>query len=286
MLIKVKAPCMANEQQAFLFDDPDTPLHHLVLSRPLVFFDLETTGLDVQLDRIVQFAFIRVEPDKTLTEWQELVHPGMPIPPEASRVHGITDAQVADKPQLPYFAPRIAGLLHDSDLAGFNAARFDIPFLQAEMERAGFPLDLSGRRIIDAQVIFHKREPRDLTAAYRFYCKKELTGAHDAMADVRATLEVLEGELDRYPDLPRDVARLGAYCTPADDGRWVTADRKFYWKNNQAVIGFGKYRGNTVQWIQENYPDYLQWLVGTDLAEETRAMLLAAMAGDYPRKEK
>ncbi|HNS72637.1 MAG TPA: 3'-5' exonuclease [bacterium] len=277
---------MADEQQSLLFEDPETPLHLLHLNRPLVFFDLETTGLDTQLDRIVQFAFIRIDPDRKLTEWKELVNPGMPIPPEASRVHGITDAMVADKPLFAGFAERISRLLHESDLAGFNAARFDVPFLQAEMERAGTPLASGGRRIIDAQVIFHKREPRDLTAAYRFYCGKELKGAHDALADVRATLEVLEGQLARYSDLPRDVARLGAFCAPADDGRWVTSDRKFYWKHNQAVIGFGKHKGNTLQWIQENYPDYLQWLAGTDLAEDTRAMLLAAMAGDYPRKEK
>lgn len=277
---------MADEQQSLLFEDPETPLHLLHLNRPLVFFDLETTGLEVQLDRIVQFAFIRVDPDRQLTEWKELVNPGIPIPPEASRVHGITDAMVADQPLFSAFAPRISALLYESDLAGFNAARFDVPFLQAEMERAGVPLEGGGRRIIDAQVIFHKREPRDLTAAYRFYCRKELQGAHDALADVRATLEVLEGQLARYSDLPRDVARLGAYCTPADDGRWVTPDRKFYWKNNQAVIGFGKHKGSTLQWLHENYPDYLQWLLTTELAEETRAMLLAAMAGNYPRKEK
>ncbi len=277
---------MADEQQSFLFDDPETPLRQLPLSRPLVFFDLETTGLDVQQDRIVQFAFIRVDPGKELTEWKELVHPGIPIPPEASRVHGITDAVVADKPPFSYFAPRIGGLLHESDLAGFNAARFDVPFLQAEMERAGFPLDPAGRRIVDAQVIFHKREPRDLSAAYRYYCHKELQGAHDALADVRATLEVLEGQLERYPDLPRDVAKLGAFCAPADDGRWVTPDRKFYWKNNEAVIGFGKHRGNSLRWLHENYPDYLQWLLTTELAEETRVMLVAVLEGQYPRKDK
>ena len=276
---------MANEQQSFQFDDPDAPLSHLQLNRPLVFFDLETTGLDIQLDRIVQFAFIRVDPDKRVTEWEELVNPGLPIPPEASRIQGITEALVADKAQFVHFAPRIRELLHECDLAGFNAARFDLPFLQAEMERAGYPLVLGGRRMIDAQVIFHKREPRDLAAAYRFYCHKQLQGAHNALADVRATLEVLEGQLDHYPDLPRDVGRLGAYCVPADDGRYVTPDRKFYWKNNQAVIGFGKYRGSTIQWIHENYPDYLQWLAGTELAEETREMILSALSGIYPRKD-
>jgi len=278
---------MASEQQSFLFDDPETPLLDLPLSRPLVFFDLETTGLDIPQDRIVQFAFIKVDPDKNLTEWKELVHPGIPIPPEASRVHGITDDMVADKPVFSYFAPRIGGLLHDSDLAGFNAARFDIPFLQAEMERAGFPLDLAGRRIVDAQVIFHRREPRDLSAAYRFYCRKELEGAHDALADVRATLEVLEGQFARYPDLPRDVAKLGAYCTQSDESRWVAADRKFYWKNNEAVISFGKHRGNSLRWIVENYPDYLQWMLDKlELAEETRAMLTAAREGEFLRKDK
>ncbi len=275
---------MADEQQSFLFEDPDLPLHHLTLTRPLVVFDLETTGLDVNLDRIVQFAFIRVDPDKQVTEWQELVHPGMPIPPEASRVHHITDAMVADKPKFAVFSEKIGRFLEGCDLAGFNAARFDLLLLQAEMERAGNPLDVSGRRMVDAQAIFHQRERRDLTAAYRFYCGKELTGAHDALADARATLEVLNGQLEKYPDLPRQVPRLAASLAQKDGDTWVTADRKFYWRYNQAVVAFGKHKGKTVQWLHEHAPDYIQWMLGTELGEETRRMLAEALEGRYPQK--
>jgi DNA polymerase III subunit epsilon len=275
---------MAEEQQSFLFEDPDLPLPLLTLSRPLVVFDLETTGLDVNLDRIVQFAFIRVDPDKLVTEWQELVHPGIPIPPEASRVHHITDAAVADKPGFAAFAGRITDFLRGCDLAGFNAARFDLQLLQAEMDRAGSPLDVSDRRMVDAQAIFHQRERRDLTAAYRFYCNKELTGAHDALADARATLEVLQGQLEKYPDLPREVPRLAAALVPRDDGTWVTADRKFYWRYNQAFVAFGKHKGKTVQWVHENAPDYIQWMLGTELIDETRAMLTEVLEGRYPQK--
>lgn len=273
---------MADQQQSFQFDDPDDPLHHLFLSRPLVVFDLETTGTDMVMDRIVQFAFIRVDPDKRVTEWQELVHPGIPIPPEATRVHHISDAMVADKPPFSHFAAPILKFLAGCDLAGFNAVRFDLPFLQAEIERSGQKLDLADRRVVDALVIFHQRERRDLTSAYKFYCRKELTGAHDALADARATLEVLNGQLEKYPDLPREVPRLAVALAPRDDGNSVTADRKYHWRYNQATIGFGKHKGQTLQWLHDNAPDYIQWLLSTEMPEENRALLVEALAGRYP----
>lgn len=276
---------MSNEQQSLNFEDHDLPLHALPLNRPLVFFDLETTGLDMQMDRIVQFAFIRLQVDKQMQEWQELVNPGIPIPPEATQVHHISDAMVADKPPFKDFAPRVQAFIAGCDLAGFNVARFDIPFLQAEMERNGQPLSLAQVRIVDAQSIFHRKEPRDLTAAYRFYCYKELTGAHDALADVRATLEVLDGQLQRYADLPHDVTGLAQFCAPDDDSRFVTPDRKFYWRHREAIFSFGKYRGKSLNWVHQNDPDYLQWLVSQEWPEETRRMLIAAQGGIYPKNE-
>ncbi len=276
---------MPYEQQSLNFEEADVLLQNLHLTRPLVFFDLETTGLDLQMDRIVQFAFLRVEVDKTVRDWQELVNPGIAIPPEATGVHHISDDLVADKPVFAVFAPRVEAFIAGCDLAGYNIARFDVPFLQAEMERAGQALTLAEVRIIDAQTIYHRKEPRDLGAAYRFFCRKEMSGAHDAMVDVRATLEVLDGQLQKYGDLPQHVEELAAFCNMDDGTRFVTADRKFYWRYREAALGFGKYRGKSLNWVHQNDPDYLQWMVTQEWSGETRQMLLAAQRGEYPRNE-
>ena len=259
-------------------------LAHLVISRPLVFFDLETTGLDPQSDRIIQFAFLRVNLDRSQQEWMELVNPGIPIPPEAVRVHGITDDMVRDKPGFDVFAPKIKELLLDCDLAGFNVVRFDLPFLAAEMERHHQPLDWKQHRLVDAQVIFHRQEPRDLTAAYRLYCQKDLQDAHDALGDVRATLAVLDAQLSRYGNLPKDLKGLHEYCSSGED-RWVTSDRKLSWRSGEAVIAFGKHKGRSLQWMRENEPDYLRWMRDSDFSEETKAVIRAAIDGAYPIKE-
>lgn len=273
-----------------LFDDapvsvqPTIVLNQLLLTRPLVFFDLETTGLDSQADRIVQFAFLRVDADHQVQAWTELVNPGMPIPAEAARVHGITDVMVANKPCLGDFCDRMVEFLENCDLAGYNILRFDLPFLQAELERNGRPMDFSRALVIDSQVIFHKKEPRDLSAAVRLYCGREMKHAHDAAADIAATLEVLNGQLARYPDLGRDPAKLAAYCSNGDRQRWLTSDRKFYWKNNEAVISFGKNRGKSLQWLYENDLDYLRWMSEKDFAEETLVLIQAALRQEFPQK--
>lgn len=275
-------------QESFDFEgkeeqDEGDILSQLQMTRPLVFFDLETTGLDIQNDRIIQFAFIRINPDKSREEWQELVNPGMPIPIEASRVHKITDDMVKDKPTFDYFAPKIQAFLKGCDLAGFNIARFDLPFLQAELERHGHPLDLTDIRIIDVQTIYHKKEPRDLSAAYRFYCHEDLVGAHDALTDVRATVEILDAQLKRYRDLPKDTQNLHSFCNTGSD-RWVTQDRKFYWRNGEAVISFGKHRGKSLKWLHENEPDYLEWMRGSDFSDETKSIIEDAIKGIFPKK--
>lgn len=272
------------EQKSLPFDDPSETMlfDSLELERPLVFFDLETTGLDLQRDRIVQFAFLRVNPDRTREEWMGLVNPGMPIPPEASRVHRITDDMVASKPLFSEFAPKIQAFLANCDLSGFNIARFDVPFLQAELQRYDAPLDLQSTKLVDAQVIFHRNEPRDLSAAYRFYCGGEHIDAHDAMADVRVTVDILEAQLKKYKHLPRDVPGLNTYCVPKDN-RYVTSDRKFYWRNGEAVLSFGKHRGQTLQWLVENERDYLLWMQNGDFSEETKAVIADALQGIFPQ---
>ena len=274
-------------QQPGLFDEPEKKniLDAMQLERPLIVFDLETTGLDIKNDRIVQFAFLRVNPDRSQDEWMELVNPGVPIPVEASRVHHITDDMVADKPHFNDFAPMIQEFLQDGDLCGFNIARFDAPFLQAEMKRAGVPLDLAKTHLVDAQIIFHKNEPRDLTAAYRFYCSGEHVDAHDAMGDVRATLAILDAQLAKYSALPKSAEGLHKYCLPGDS-RFVTRDRKFIWKNGEAALSFGKHKGKMLKWLVEHEPDYLQWMQNGDFTDETRQVIMDAFRGIFPSKEK
>ena len=275
-----------DKQQTLFFDEPDgdSMLNGMNLDRPLVFFDLETTGLDVKNDRIVQFAFLRVNPDHSRNEWMELVNPGIPIPAEASRVHNITDDMVADKPGFEEFAPSVLKFLEHCDLAGFNIARFDVPFLQAEMQRAGFSLDLQSIRLVDAQVIFHKNEPRNLAAAYRFYCNGEHVDAHDAMGDVRVTLEILDAQLKKYANLPRNAEGLHKYCTSGDN-RFVTSDRKFLWKGGEAALSFGKHKGKTLRWLVEHERDYLQWMQNGDFTDETKQVIADAFRGIFPDKK-
>ena len=268
------------EQETFAFDE-STP--QLILRRPLVFFDLETTGIDLAADRIVQFAFVKVHADKSQEEWMELVNPGIPIPPEASQIHHITDDMVRDKPNFAEFAQKIQQFLQGCDLGGFNIQRFDVPFLQAELQRCNCSLELQHIKILDVQTIFHKREPRDLAAAYRFYCNKQHDGAHDALADVRVTLEVLSAQLSRYPDLPREVKGLHSFCRTVDD-RWVTMDRKLYWRNKEAIIAFGKHKGKSLQWVCQNDADYLTWIQNGDFSEEFRALAAEALKGNFPVK--
>jgi DNA polymerase-3 subunit epsilon len=258
-------------------------LSGLQLDRPIVFFDLETTGLDIRNDRIVQIAFIRVDTDRSIVTWSSLLDPRIPIPPEATAVHGIDDAGVKGKPVFSDVAGEILAFIKNSDLAGFNVARFDLPMLQAELSRSGETFNPEKMRVLDAQVIFHKMEPRNLDAAYRFYCNRTLKKAHDASADVRATLEIFDRQLSHYPSLPKDVQSLHAFCNEIP-GNFVTPDRRFYWRNGEAVIAFGKYRSKPLRWIMEKDPDYLQWMRHGEFSDETKTMIENAFKGLFPEK--
>ena len=182
------------------------------LDRPLVFFDLEATGISPENDRIVDIAMVKRNPDGTETAYSSLVHPGMPIPREASAVHHITDDMVASAPYFKELAPRVLDFIGDADLGGFNVAKFDIPMLQAELKRGGFELPMGKRRVLDAQAIYHKMERRTLAAAYQFYCGKPLPDAHRAEPDARASLEVFWAQLERYQELPKDWDGLNQFC--------------------------------------------------------------------------
>lgn len=240
----------------------------LNLTRPIVFFDLETTGTNITHDRIVEISLIKVWPGGEELERTRRVNPEMPIPAEATAVHHITDADVADEPTFRQIAKSLADIFKDSDMAGFNSNRFDIPLLLEEFHRAGISLDLTGTRFIDVQTIFHKKEQRTLTAAYRFYCDKDLEGAHSANADTRATYEVLKAQLDRYPDLPNDMKHLAEYSSHSRNVDF--AGRLVYDDNHREVINFGKYKGQLAENVLKNDSGYFGWIMQGDFPQNTK----------------
>ncbi|MGD8321965.1 MAG: 3'-5' exonuclease [Gemmatimonadota bacterium] len=237
------------------------------LDRPLVFFDLETTGLDRKNDRIVELALIRLSPQGDVLEKVRRFNPGIPIPAEATAVHGITDADVADEAPFCARARALDELLEGCDLAGFNIRRFDLGMLVAEFARCGIRLELQGRRIIDMQNIFHREEPRDLSAAARFYLGREHEEAHTALGDIRTSAAVLGAQLQRYPDLPRDLDGLHAYCD-AYAPILTEVDRWFSSEEDGRVFRRGKHKGRPLDEIARLEPDYLQWMLGADDMDE------------------
>ena len=252
------------------------------LERPLVFFDTETTGTEPSTDRIVEISLIRVMPPPHGVEaprtWR--VNPGVRIPIEASEIHGITNDDVADQPTFAEIADDLLAYLGGADLAGFNVGRFDIRVLQAELGRSGRALDLSGTRVIDAQVIFHQKEPRNLAAALRFYCDRELQGAHGAEADTIATLEVFAGQLERYSDLDLDVGALSAASTAQNTG-FVDQSRRFAWRDNEPVFNFGKHKGTPLRWAASDPIErqYLRTLLASNMDEDAKVVIREALDG-------
>jgi DNA polymerase-3 subunit epsilon len=254
--------------------DPDTGLENLPLDRPLVIFDLETTGLDPKVDRIVEFSFLKLRPDGSREHVTFRVNPGMPISPEATAKHGITDADVAELPQFNEYAQRIVRFLKDCDLCGFNIRSYDLKLLVAELARCNILLELAGRRLIDAKSIYHNREPRSLEAAVRFYCNRDHIGAHGAAADVLATLDVLESQLDRY-DLPRNIAELHELFAPPGS---MDLEGKFRKKEDGEVyFTFGKYKDQKLAAVRRDKPDYLEWMLGQDFFDDTKAVIRMAL---------
>ena len=233
------------------------------LERPLVFFDLETTGLNMKTDRIVELAFIKITPQGDVMERVRRFNPGIPIPPEATAIHGITDADVAEEASFCQRARALLDHLEDCDLAGFNIRRFDLHMLIAEFRRCDMDFSLEGRRVIDVQNIFHREEPRDLSAAARFYLGREHEEAHTALGDIRTSAAVLGAQLQRYDGLPRDLDGLHAYCESyapflTDVDRWFSS------AEDGRVFRRGKHKGRPLEDVAGNEPDYLQWMLGAD----------------------
>ena len=242
----------------------------LQLRRPIVFFDLETTGVNVLTDRIVEISIVKVLPgkeDEPIVKTRR-VNPEMPIPAEATTVHHITDADVANEPTFRQIAKSLADLMTGCDIAGFNSNRFDVPLLDEEFHRAGVDFDFHRARFIDVQTIFHKMEPRNLTAAYRFYCGKELTGAHSAQDDTVATFEVLKAQLERYADLPSTVDELAKFSS--QNNNVDLAGRLIYDEQGREVINFGKYKGRIAAEVLDRDPGYYAWIQQGDFASDTK----------------
>lgn len=243
----------------------------LNLKNPIVFFDLETTGMSINMDRIVEICYLKVHPNGNEESKTIRVNPEMPIPAESSAIHGIYDEDVANCPTFKEVAKVIARDIEGCDLAGFNSNRFDIPVLAEEFLRAGVDIDMSRRKFVDVQVIFHKMEQRTLSAAYKFYCDKSLEDAHTAAADTRATYEVLKAQLDRYPDLQNDMAYLAEFSSFNRNVDF--AGRMIYDDKGVEVFNFGKYKGIPVEEVLEKDPGYYGWILGNDFTLNTKAML-------------
>ena len=240
----------------------------LQLKKPIVFFDLETTGVNILRDKIVEISYIKVLPSGEEEEKTLRVNPGMPIPAEATAVHHITDADVAAEPTFAQVANSLAQIMSGCDIAGFNSNRFDIPLLDQEFARAKVDFDFSKARFIDVQTIFHKKEPRTLVAAYRYYCGKELEDAHSALADTTATMEVLLAQLEKYDDLPCDVAALSEYA--CNNRNVDLMGRLIFDEQGREVINFGKYKGRLAEEVLTKDPGYYSWIMNGDFAQNTK----------------
>lgn len=247
----------------------------LKLQRPIVFFDLETTGTSVTHDRIVEISIIKIFPDGSETIHSRRINPGMHIPEEATAIHHITDEDVADQPRFEQIAQKLALFITGCDIAGFNSTRFDLPLLDQEFHRAGIDFDFSDVKFIDVQNIFHKKEQRTLVAAYRFYCNRDLENAHSATADTRATYEVLLAQLERYPDLGTDVESLSEFSAMNRSvdfvGRLVLDDK------GREVINFGKYKGRLAEEVLSIEPGYYDWIMKSDFPSSTQKAFTVVM---------
>lgn len=240
----------------------------LQLKRPIIFFDLETTGVDHVKDRVVELALIKLMPDGARDRFVKRVNPGMPIPEAATAIHGITDADVANAPTFKQIAHQLYDWMKQCDLAGYNSNKFDIPMLAEEFLRAGINVDFTERKMIDVQQIFFKMETRTLSAAYQFYCKKELENAHSAEADVMATIEVLESQLDRYATLPNDVVSLHGFTSGGEE--MVDYARRIVLKEGHPVFNFGKHKGKRVTDVFLSEPQYYDWMMNADFTLHTK----------------
>ncbi|MCL6294606.1 3'-5' exonuclease [Jejuia spongiicola] len=254
----------------------------LSLTKPICFFDLETTGINITKDRIVEISILKVYPNGKEESKTWLVNPEMPIPKEVIEIHGISDADVADKPTFKELAKEVYNMIKDSDLGGFNSNRFDIPLLAEEMLRAEVDFDMKNRVSIDVQTIFHKMEQRTLSAAYKFYCDKNLEGAHSAEADTNATYEVLKAQIAKYDEVENNTKFLAEFSSRkkfADFAGFIT-----YNSEGVECFSFGKHKGKLVTEVLEKEPGYFGWLLNADFPLYTKKVLTAIKLKSFNNK--
>ncbi len=243
----------------------------LNLKNPIVFFDLETTGINIATDRIVELSYLKIDQNGNEVTKTMLINPTIPIPPETTEIHGITDEDVKDAPTFLSIAKSLARDIEGCDLAGYNSNKFDIPLLAEEFLRADVDIDMSKRKFIDVQVIFHKMEQRTLSAAYKFYCNSELQDAHSAEADTRATYEILKAQLDRYPSLENDISVLADFSSHNRNVDF--AGRIIYNEKKVEVFNFGKYKGKAVEEVFAQDQGYYGWLMNADFPLHTKKVI-------------
>jgi|TARA_B110000014_G_C20049477_1_gene545840 DNA polymerase-3 subunit epsilon len=245
----------------------------LKLHKPICFFDLETTGIQVSKDRIVEISILKVFPNGNKESKTWLVNPEMNIPAETTAIHGISNEKVANEPTFKQLAPTVYQMIKDSDLAGFNSDRFDIPLLAEEMLRAEIDFDMKNTVTVDVQTIFHKKEQRTLSAGYKFYCNKDLDGAHSAAVDTNATYEILLAQLERYPDLDNTIKELSEFSTrkkSVDFAGFIVFN-----KENVEVFSFGKHKDRKVEEVLQTEPGYYNWIQNADFPLYTKKVLTA-----------
>ncbi|HZW71253.1 MAG TPA: 3'-5' exonuclease [Hanamia sp.] len=242
----------------------------LQLTRPLVFIDLETTGTNIAIDRIIEIAIVKILPDKTRHVKHKLINPQMPIPKGSTDIHGITDEKVKDAPIFKEVANELKQFIDNADLSGYNSNRFDIPLLMEEFLRAGISIDMVNRRLLDVQTIFHMMEKRTLAAAYKFYCEKELQDAHSAEADASATWEILEAQLERYAHLGQTLDTVLQFT---GEEKFVDFARRFIMDNDVEVFNFGKHKGRSVAQVLKAEPQYYDWMMKGDFPLHTKQKL-------------
>ena len=255
----------------------------LVLERPLVFFDIESTGTNPYRDRIVEIAVIKVMPDGSRDEVVRRINPTIPIPEGASAVHGIYDADVADAPTFDVIAHNLYSYLENCDLAGYNIVKFDVPMLQEEFKRCNLELSMKERKLIDVFNIFCRLYPRNLTAAYKFFCGGDLEDAHSALADTDATVAVLLGQLAKHPELPREMAGLAEFSA-ARDADFVDSEGRLKFSGSEVVINFGKNSGRRLSDLTVEDPGFLRWMLRSDFSDEVKNIIRNALAGEFPTR--
>lgn len=255
------------------------------LTKPLIILDLETTGTWIEKDRIIEIAMIRLLPSGERATYHKRVNPQMPIPSVVTKLTGISDADVKDAPVFKTLAKEVVEFIGEADIGGFNVEKFDVPLLEREINDAGVVFTFMGRRMFDAQKVFHLNEKRDLTAAYNFYCGKPLEGAHSALVDTQATLEVLEAQVARYSKKTESIEDLCQF-TYREQTEFFDADRRFRWWNGELYMMFGKYaRKESLKEIARKDPGYLEWMLGKDFSEDVKALVSAALRGEFPKSE-